>query len=104
MVKEERESRRRRGREERAQVKAAPEEASWKRLLCSEVPLAAPEAAASFAAAAVDTEVTGLLLLFIHAAGRNLSEHGFRRDFFVNICLPVAFKYRIFCCTAALMK
>ena len=33
-------------------MKAAPEEASWKRLLCSEVPLAAPEAAASFAAAA----------------------------------------------------
>ena len=51
-----------------------------------------------------DTEVTGLLLLFIHAAGSNLSEQGFRRDFFVNICLPVAFKYRIFCCTAALMK
>ena len=52
MVKEERESRRRRGREERAQVKAASEGASGQRLLCSEVPLAAPEAVASFAAAA----------------------------------------------------
>ena len=51
-------------------MKAAPEEASWKRLLCSEVPLAAPEAAASFAAAAVDIEVTGLLLLLKQGAAK----------------------------------
>lgn len=50
----------------------------------------------------VVTEVTGPLLLFICAVSRNLSEGGFRRAFLVNICLPMAFKYRIFCCTVAL--
>lgn len=50
----------------------------------------------------VVTEVTGPLLLFICAVSRNLSERGFRRAFLVNICLPMAFKYRIFCSTVAL--
>ena len=39
----------------------------------------------------VITEVTSPLLLFIWAVSRNLSERGFKRDFLVNICLPVAF-------------
>lgn len=50
----------------------------------------------------VVTEVTGLLLVFICAVSKNLSEHGFWRALFVNICLPVAFKNRIFCFTVAL--
>lgn len=74
---------------------------SRQRLLFSEFPLVVSELWLLLLLRVV-TEVTGPLLLFICSVSRNLSEHGFRREFFASIYLPVAFKYRIFCCTVAL--